>query len=87
MAKSNKTLIIVMILLFIVGLTFGIVLYKMNKKLEKKKEKYQDGDIQDYVYSYPNGLCKDCEVYGKCMKGCYGLTTNCDSMCFAECNK
>lgn len=105
MAKQNKTLIIIIVLLILAVVGFGI--YKLVKK-----EKYNDvpynrisglggisnfsmypfalkdpPDAQNYIYQYPNGLCKNCEVYENCMKGCHGLTTNCDSICYDRCNK
>ena len=84
MAKQNKILIIIIMLVILIAIGFGI--YQLIKK-EKYKDPEDPPGTQNYDYQYPNGLCKDCDVYEKCMKGCYGLHTNCDSMCFSECNK
>ena len=61
----------------------AILLTAIVVLLLMKKEKYE-------VDRCPEGLpagCKDCNVYKKCMKNCYGLYTNCDSMCFEKCTE
>lgn len=84
MVKQNKIIIVIVFLLILGLIGFGV--YKLLNR-EKYDDPRDPKGTQNYKYEYPNGLCKNCEVYEKCRKGCYGLTSLCESTCFSECNK